>query len=57
MVTSTPARFAKLNKGTIEVGGDADLVIVGRDWGEPIYVIAKGLPAKTPDCVCKGMFE
>jgi imidazolonepropionase-like amidohydrolase len=55
-VTSNPSRTTALRKGTLEVGGDADVLCLDGKL-KPVYVISKGLPVKTPVCTAKGMFE
>ena len=55
-VTSNPSRTTALRKGTLEVGGDADILCLDEKL-KPVHVISKGLPVKTPVCTAKGMFE
>ena len=58
VITSNPARNLKLNgKGSIQVGKDADMVILGDDL-DIVTVIAKGnLMIKDREVLVKGTFE
>ncbi|SHJ98279.1 beta-aspartyl-dipeptidase (metallo-type) [Geosporobacter subterraneus DSM 17957] len=59
VVTENPARILKLkNKGTIEIGKDADIVLVDQETFTVDTVIAKGkVMVKQGAAVVKGTFE
>lgn len=58
LVTTTPATYFKLsNKGRIEVGKDADILILDRVNLDLKYVFGKGQVLKTPDWTKRAMFE
>ncbi|MCK4762447.1 MAG: beta-aspartyl-peptidase [Candidatus Aminicenantes bacterium] len=49
-VTANPARLLKLeNKGTIKVGGDADLLVLKKNRREIDYLIARGVLLRDQD--------
>jgi predicted amidohydrolase len=57
LITTNPARYMKFkNKGTIEVGGDADILILQRHTLKPMYLIARGEVVKTPTYTKRSAF-
>jgi len=57
LITDNPARVLQLPKGRIEVGGDADLLVLHPTTLQAMYVVARGVPVLTPECVAKDLFE
>ena len=57
LITENPARVLQLPKGRIREGGDADLLVLDPDTLTPAFVIARGQPVLTPECVAKDLFE
>jgi beta-aspartyl-dipeptidase (metallo-type) len=57
MLTQTPAAFLKLAKGKIEVGGDADILLLERTTLSLRHVFARGCLLKSPTHTHLGMFE
>jgi len=55
LCTKNPAIFLGLDKGTITVGSDADVVILSQNFSVN-YVLAKGITLKTPTWIKRPMF-
>lgn len=57
-VTVNPARFMKFHgKGHIQVGDDADVLILDRHTLDPLYLLAKGEVVKTPTYTKHSRFD
>jgi beta-aspartyl-dipeptidase (metallo-type) len=57
LMTENPARTLQVPKGRIEVGADADLLVLEPQSLEVVYSVARGMPVLTPECVAKDLFE
>ena len=57
-ITANPANLLGLNKGSIDVGSDADLVLLDKHSLTPHYVWSNGLlMVEQGKALIKGMFE
>ena len=57
LLTRNPASLLKLKKGTLQVGADADLLLLGTSSLSLQHVFARGNHLKSPTHTHSGMFE
>ena len=57
LMTDNPARVLQVPKGRLEEGADADVMVLRATTLETVFVVARGQPVLTPQCLAKDLFE